>query len=62
MKARSSTAEMPLKPPDLNTEEDGGIPGVGVKSVDIRRNTSGEGGRLVWKLTLRRESVGSKQD
>eukprot|EP01023_Acetabularia_acetabulum_P064833 TRINITY_DN84_c0_g1_i8.p4 TRINITY_DN84_c0_g1~~TRINITY_DN84_c0_g1_i8.p4 ORF type:complete len:123 (+),score=18.81 TRINITY_DN84_c0_g1_i8:477-845(+) len=26
--------------------EDGGIPGVGVKSVDIGRNTSGEGGHL----------------
>ena len=30
--------------------------------VDIRKNTSGEGGFLDWKLTLRHESVGSEQD
>jgi hypothetical protein len=42
--------------------EESGIPGVEVKFVDIRRNTSGEGGFSGPILTLRRESVGSKQD
>ena len=39
-----------------------GIPSVAVKCVDIRKNTGGEGGLLDWILTLRLESVGSKQD
>ena len=30
-----------------STEEEGGIPGVAVKCVDIGRNISGEGGPLV---------------
>ena len=30
----------------LRTVEEGGIPGVAVKCVDIGRNTSGEGGPL----------------
>ena len=42
--------------------EEGGIPSVEVKFVDIWRNTGGEGGLLDRFLTLRRESVGSKQD
>jgi hypothetical protein len=42
--------------------EDGGIPSVEVKFVDIGKNTGGEGGHLDHILTLRRESVGSKQD
>ncbi len=42
--------------------EGGRIPGVAVKCVDIRRNTSGEGGPLDQILTLRYESVGSEQD
>ena len=46
----------------LNTGEGRGIPGVEVKCVDIRKNTGGEGGLLDWILTLRLESVGSKQD
>ena len=46
----------------LSEVEVGGIPSVAVKCVDIRRNTSGEGGFLDWKLTLRHESVGSEQD
>ena len=37
-----------------------GIPGVEVKFVDIRRNTCGEQPGTI--LTLRCESVGSKQD
>jgi hypothetical protein len=32
----------------LSPEEGGGIPGVEVKFVDIRRNIGGEGGHLVW--------------
>ena len=31
----------------LSAEEEGGIPGVAVKCVDIRKNTGGEGGLLV---------------
>ena len=40
----------------------GGIPSVEVKFVDIGKNTGGEGGHLARTLTLRCESVGSKQD
>ena len=40
------TVELPLILPGLSTGEGGGIPGVGVKSVDIWRNTGGEGGLL----------------
>ena len=46
MKAHGLTVELHLKLEGLSTGEGGGIPGVGVKSVDIGRNTSGEGGRL----------------
>ena len=42
--------------------EAGGIPGVAVECVEIRKNTGGEGGPLAHMLTLRRDSVGSKQD
>ena len=46
----------------LSSAEVGGIPGVAVECVDIGRNTSGEGGFTGHQLTLRLESVGSKQD
>ncbi len=46
MKAQSSTLELPLKLEDLGTGEVSGIPSVEVKFVDIRKNTSGEGGSL----------------
>ena len=46
MKYRSSTPELHLKPFFLSIGEAGGIPSVAVKCVDIRRNTSGEGGLL----------------
>ena len=46
MKALGSTQEVHWKLEDLNTGEGSGIPSVGVKSVDIRRNTGGEGGYL----------------
>ena len=47
VKARGSTPELPLKLDSLNPGEVSGIPSVEVKFVDIRRNTSGEGGSLV---------------
>ncbi len=37
------TWDMPLILSILSCAEAAGIPGVGVKSVDIRRNTNGEG-------------------
>ena len=46
MKVIGSTYKMLLKLSNLGPEEGSGIPGVGVKSVDIGRNTSGEGGHL----------------
>ncbi len=47
MKSFGSTKELLLKLMELRLEEESGIPGVRVKSVDIGRNTSGEGGSLV---------------
>ena len=46
MKALGSTEEVRPKLLFLSAGEGGGIPGVEVKFVDIRRNTSGEGGHL----------------
>ena len=46
MKARGLTAGLLLKLLDLIAGEVSGIPSVAVKCVDIRRNTSGEGGLL----------------
>ncbi len=46
MKFQGSTLELRLKLFVLSDGEAGGIPGVAVKCVDIRRNTSGEGGLL----------------
>ena len=46
MKYRSLTAELHLKLKSLSEVEVSGIPSVAVKCVDIRRNTSGEGGFL----------------
>jgi hypothetical protein len=46
VKALGSTEELRSKLLGLSTVEGGGIPGVEVKFVDIRRNTSGEGGHL----------------
>ncbi len=48
VKAWSSTPELPLKLHRLNPGEVSGIPSVEVKFVDIRKNTSGEGGSLDW--------------
>ena len=47
MKSRGSTPELHLKLIFLSSEEEGGIPGVEVKFVDIRKNIGGEGGFLV---------------
>ena len=46
MKSCDSIAELPFKLLDLRKEEGSGIRGVRVKSVDIAKNTSGEGGFL----------------
>jgi hypothetical protein len=46
VKARGLTPEVHSKLPRLSPGEDGGIPGVEVKFVDIRRNICGEGGYL----------------
>ena len=46
VKCRGLTTELHLKLTDLSEVEVSGIPSVAVKCVDIRRNTSGEGGFL----------------
>ncbi len=46
MKSLGSTKELRLKPFGLSAGEEGGIPGVAVKCVDIGKNTGGEGGPL----------------
>ena len=46
MKALGLTQEVHSKLPNWSPGEESGIPGVEVKFVDIRRNTSGEGGFL----------------
>ena len=46
MKSRGSTPELHLKLLILSTGEESGIPSVAVKCIEIRRNTSGEGGFL----------------
>ena len=46
MKDEGSTLELHLKLEFLSVGEVSGIPSVAVKCVDIRRNTSGEGGFL----------------
>ena len=67
MKARGLTPSLPCELGGLSLVEVDGIPGVAVECVEIRKNTGGEGGllgssRKAFKLTLRRDSVGSKQD
>ncbi len=46
MKSLGSTEEVHLKLLSSRMVEEGGIPSVEVKFVDIRRNTGGEGGLL----------------
>ena len=62
VKARGSTPGRPCELAGSSVVEAGGIPGVAVECVEIRKNTGGEGGPLGYLLTLRRDSVGSKQD
>ncbi len=47
VKSWSSTPELPLILPVSSPEEVSGTPSVEVEFVDIRKNTSGEGGLLV---------------
>ncbi len=46
MKGPGSTRELRMILRRLKTGEDGGIPSVEVKFVDIGKNTGGEGGHL----------------
>ena len=46
VKSRHSRAERHSKLPGLSTGEEGGILGVAVKCVDIKKNTDGEGSLL----------------
>ncbi len=46
VKVSGSTGKLPLKLADWSTGEVGGIPGVAVKCLDIRRNTDCEGDLL----------------
>ncbi len=46
VKSHCSAAELHSKLRDLSTGEESGILGVAVKCVDIKKNTSGEGGSL----------------
>ena len=46
MESLGLTQEVHEKPVGLSVGEVSGIPSVAVKCVDIRRNTSGEGGLL----------------
>ena len=46
VKARGSTPGRPCELFDWSLVEADGIPGVAVECVEIRKNTSGEGGRL----------------
>ncbi len=46
MKSSDLIGELPKKLLGLSVVEENGILGVRVKSVDIERNTSGEGGSL----------------
>ena len=47
VKSRGLTPELRSKLPVLSSEGGDGISGVGVKSVDIGKNTGGEGDLLV---------------
>ena len=46
VKSRGLTSVLLLRLTDLSAGEVSGIPSVAVECVDIRRNTSGEGGLL----------------
>ena len=46
VKVRGSTSDRPWRLVGWSTVEAGGIPGVAVECVEIRKNTGGEGGLL----------------
>ena len=46
VKSFGLTGKLPLILQVLSLVEEGGIPGVAVECVDIRKNTDGEGGSL----------------
>ena len=54
VKSLGSTEELQPKLLPLSVGEESGIPSVAVKCVDIRRNTSGEGGLLDGRSEERR--------
>ena len=62
MKSLGSTEEWLGKLPFLRQVGVRGTLGGAVECVDIKRNAEGEDSTLGLLLTLRRESVGSKQD
>jgi hypothetical protein len=62
VKFRGSTPNLHVRLEDLSMVGASGIPGVAVECVDIGKNIGGEGDLLGHMLTLRYESVGSKQD
>ncbi len=62
VKTRGPTAGARWGRPGWRAGGAGGIPGVAVKCVDIRRNTGGGGGLPDCGLTFGLESVGSEQD
>jgi len=48
VKSQGSTLKLHLILAFLSQGEEGGIPGVAVKCVDIGKNTGGEGGLLAY--------------
>ena len=59
---RGPTPDLQFELDILDSSGAGGIPGVAVECVEIRKNTDGEGSLLGTSSTLRLESAGSKQD
>ena len=53
---------MPIVLAGLSVDEVGGMRGVAVECIDITQNSDCEGSLLRYKLTLKHESVGIKQD
>ena len=62
VQSRGPTPDLQFELDILDSSGAGGIPGVAVECVEIRKNTDGEGSLLGTLSTLRLESAGSKQD
>ncbi len=62
VQSRGPTPDLQFELDVLDSSGAGGIPGVAVECVEIRKNTDGEGSLLGTLSTLRLESAGSKQD